>query len=40
MNFANVVADAIYISPGNESDGLTAVELQGEEYFEYLKPLT
>lgn len=39
MNFANVRADAIYIAPGNESDGLTALELQGEDYA-YLKALT
>jgi hypothetical protein len=38
LNFANVQADAVYLVPGNDSDGLSGDDLQGEGY-EYLKPL-
>jgi hypothetical protein len=39
LNFANVQADAIYIVPGNDTDGLSTDDLTGEGY-DYLKPLT
>jgi hypothetical protein len=39
LNFANVKADAVYLVPGNDEDGLTAEELRGDGY-DYLKPLT
>jgi hypothetical protein len=39
LNFANVQADAVYIVPGNDADGLSDDDLQGEGY-EYLKPLS
>jgi hypothetical protein len=38
LNFANVQADAVYLSPGNEEDGLSSDDLLGGGY-EYLKPL-
>jgi hypothetical protein len=38
LNFANVQSDAVYLVPGNESDGLSEDDLQGGGY-EYLKPL-
>jgi hypothetical protein len=38
LNFANVQADAVYIVPGNDTDGLSDDDLHGEGY-EYLKPL-
>jgi hypothetical protein len=38
LNFANVQADAIYLVPGNDRDGLSDDDLRGEGY-EYLKPL-
>jgi hypothetical protein len=38
LNFANVQADAVYLSPGNDTDGLSDDDLRGEGY-EYLKPL-
>jgi hypothetical protein len=38
LNFANVQADAVYLSPGNDSDGLSDDDLRGPGY-EYLKPL-
>jgi hypothetical protein len=39
LNFANVQADAVYIVPGNDSDGLSDDDLHAEGY-EYLTPLT
>jgi hypothetical protein len=39
LNFANVQADAVYLAPGNDTDGLSQDDLTGEGY-EYLKPLT
>jgi hypothetical protein len=39
LGFANVKADAVYIIPGNDQDGLSADDLISEGY-EYLKPLT
>jgi hypothetical protein len=38
LNFANVQADAVYLVPGNDTDGLSDDDLQGGGY-EYLKPL-
>lgn len=38
LNFANVQSDAVYIVPGNETDGLSSDNLEGEGYA-YLKPL-
>jgi hypothetical protein len=38
LNFANVQADAVYLVPGNDTDGLSDDDLHGEGY-EYLKPL-
>jgi hypothetical protein len=38
LNFANVQADAVYLLPGNDTDGLSEDDLGGEGY-EYLKPL-
>jgi hypothetical protein len=38
LNFANVVADAVYMSPGSEEDGLSIEDLHGGGY-EYLKML-
>lgn len=38
FNFANVQADAVYLSPGSEEDGLSEEDLRGEG-FNYLKPL-
>lgn len=38
LNFANVQADAIYVVPGNDEDGLSDEDLHGGGY-EYLKPL-
>jgi hypothetical protein len=38
MNFANVQSDAVYLMPGNDTDGLSDDDLHGEGY-EYLKPL-
>jgi hypothetical protein len=39
LNFANVQADAVYLMPGSEQDGLSSEDLFGGGY-EYLKPLT
>jgi hypothetical protein len=39
LNFANVQADAVYLVPGNDQDGLSDDDLRGEGY-EYLKPLS
>lgn len=39
LNFANVQADAVYLSPGSEEDGLSDDDLHGGGY-EYLKPLS
>jgi hypothetical protein len=38
LNFANVEADAVYLVPGSERDGLSMEDLQGGGY-EYLRPL-
>jgi len=38
LNFANVIADAVYMSPGSEEDGLSIEDLHGGGY-EYLKML-
>jgi hypothetical protein len=38
LNFANVQADAVYLSPGNDRDGLSDDDLRGPGY-EYLRPL-
>jgi hypothetical protein len=38
LNFANVQADAVYLLPGNDQDGLSEDDLAGEDYA-YLKPL-
>ncbi|HEY0715402.1 MAG TPA: hypothetical protein VGF45_22160, partial [Polyangia bacterium] len=38
LNFANVQADAVYLVPGNDRDGLSDEDLHGGGY-EYLKPL-
>lgn len=38
LNFGEVQADAIYLSPGSERDGLSMEDLHGGGY-EYLKPL-
>jgi len=39
LNFANVQADAVYLMPGSEQDGLSQEDLFGGGY-EYLKPCT
>lgn len=39
FNFATVRADAIYVVPGDDDDGLTPVEL-ADEGWSYLRPLT
>jgi hypothetical protein len=38
LNFANVQSDAVYLIPGNDTDGLSDDDLHGEGY-EYLEPL-
>jgi len=38
LNFANVVADAVYLAPGSEEDGLSMEDVHGGGY-EYLKLL-
>jgi hypothetical protein len=38
LNFANVEADAVYLVPGNDRDGLSTEDLHGGGY-EYLRPL-
>lgn len=38
LNFVNVQADAVYLIPGSEQDGLSQEDLFGGGY-EYLKPL-
>jgi hypothetical protein len=38
LNFANVQADAVYLVPGSDQDGLSDDDLHGGGY-EYLKPL-
>jgi hypothetical protein len=38
LNFASVQADAVYLQPGNDSDGLSMEDIHGGGY-EYLKPL-
>jgi hypothetical protein len=38
LNFANVEADAVYLIPGNDQDGLSDEDVHGGGY-EYLKPL-
>lgn len=39
LSFASIKADAVYVIPGNEQDGLSADDLISEGY-EYLKMLT
>jgi hypothetical protein len=39
LNFANVQADAVYLIPGSEDDGLSQADLFGGGY-DYLKPLS
>jgi hypothetical protein len=38
LNFANVIADAVYMAPGSEEDGFSMEDLHGGGY-EYLKML-
>jgi hypothetical protein len=38
LNFANVAADAVYLAPGSDEDGLSLEDLHGGGY-EYLKML-
>jgi hypothetical protein len=38
LNFANVRADAVYLLPGNDADGLSTFDLATEDY-EYLAPI-
>lgn len=38
LNFANVIADAVYMAPGSEEDGLSMEDIHGGGY-EYLKML-
>ena len=38
LNFGEVLSDAVYMAPGNDSDGLSMEDLRGEGY-EYLHPL-
>jgi hypothetical protein len=38
LNFANVAADAVYMAPGSEEDGLSMEDIHGGGY-EYLKML-
>src|SRR5438094_10488214 len=38
LNFANVVADAVYLAPGTEEDGFSMEDIHGGGY-EYLKLL-
>jgi hypothetical protein len=38
LNFANVRADAVYLLPGNDEDGLSEFDLADEAY-KHLKPL-
>jgi hypothetical protein len=38
LNFASVQADAVYLSPGNDRDGLSMEDIHGGGY-EHLKPL-
>lgn len=38
LNFANVQSDAVYLVPGNATDGLSIDDLSGEGYA-YLRPL-
>jgi hypothetical protein len=38
LNFANVQADAVYLAPGSDRDGLSMEDLHGDGY-EYLHPL-
>jgi hypothetical protein len=38
LNFANIQADAVYLVPGNDQDGLSEDDLAGPDYA-YLKPL-
>jgi hypothetical protein len=39
LNFASVQADAVYLAPGNDRDGLSMEDIHGGGY-EYLKPLS
>jgi hypothetical protein len=38
LNFANVRADAVYLMPGNDTDGLSTLDLATEDYA-YLAPI-
>ena len=38
LNFANVRADAVYLLPGNDSDGLSTLDLASKDYA-YLEPI-
>jgi hypothetical protein len=38
LNFANVRADAVYLIPGNDTDGLSTFDLASKDY-EYLEPI-
>lgn len=38
LNFANVRADAVYLVPGNDADGLSTYDLASKDY-EYLEPI-
>lgn len=38
LNFANVRADAVYLVPGNDTDGLSTFDLASKDY-EYLTPI-
>jgi hypothetical protein len=38
LNFAQVQADAVYLAPGNDRDGLSMEDLRGGGY-DYLRPL-
>lgn len=39
LNFTNVQADAVYLVPGSDRDGLSDADLHGGDY-EHLRPLT
>lgn len=38
LNFANVRADAVYLLPGSDADGLSTLDLASKDY-EYLEPI-
>jgi len=39
LNFSSVQADAVYLVPGSDRDGLSAEDLVSEDYH-HLQPLT